>query len=95
LHINPRASQIIKDKESPIIDYTNEYLNSATSVKAVAEAIKRYSYTVQHVQFVNNSIRMRDSIIIIDSIERHMPNLLILNLSKNELGVEGGRHLAS
>lgn len=49
LHINPRASQIIRDKESPIIEYTNQFLNSATSVKAIAEAIKRYKYNVTHV----------------------------------------------
>jgi hypothetical protein len=47
LHINPRASQIIKEKESPVIDFTNQYLNSATSVKAIAESIKRYSYEVK------------------------------------------------
>jgi hypothetical protein len=46
LHINPRASQIIVSKESPLIEYTNQFLNSATSVKAVCEAIKRYSYQV-------------------------------------------------
>lgn len=32
LNINPRASQIIREKESPVIDYTNQYLNSITSV---------------------------------------------------------------
>lgn len=94
LHINPRASQIIRDKESPIIEYTNQFLNSATSVKAIAEAIKRYKYNVTHVQFVNNSIRPRDGIKIIESIETHMPNLLVLNMSKNEIGAEGGRYLA-
>ena len=94
LHINPRASQIIVDKESPLIEYTNQFLNSATSVKAVCEAIKRYGYHVTMIKFVNNSIRMRDAINIIDSFERHMPNLQILNMSENNLGVEGGKHLA-
>lgn len=43
---------------------------------------------------MNNSIRARDAITIIDSIERHMVSLVSLNLSKNDLGVEGGKHLA-
>jgi Ran GTPase-activating protein (RanGAP) involved in mRNA processing and transport len=63
-------------------------------VKAVTESIKKYGHVVNHVQFVNNSIRSRDSILVIDSIERHMATLQILNISKNELGVEGGKHLA-
>jgi Ran GTPase-activating protein (RanGAP) involved in mRNA processing and transport len=37
---------------------------------------------------------MRDAIAIIDSIERHMPNLQVLNMSENTLGVDGGKHLA-
>jgi Ran GTPase-activating protein (RanGAP) involved in mRNA processing and transport len=64
-------------------------------VKAVAEAIKRYKYTVQQVLFVNNSIRPRDSVKIVESIVTHMPNLLVLNLSKNELGPEGSKFLAT
>jgi len=39
-------------------------------------------------------MRVRDSIVIMDSIERHLPNLIVLNISKNEIGLEGGKHLA-
>jgi Ran GTPase-activating protein (RanGAP) involved in mRNA processing and transport len=46
------------------------------------------------VKFVNNSIRSKDSIMIIDSFQRHMSTLRIIDFSKNELGVEGGTHLA-
>jgi len=94
MHINPRASQVIKDSESPIIEYVNQFLNSATSVKAVSEAIKRYAYPVQQVIFINNSLRPKDACSLIDSIERHMPNLLVLNLSKNDIGVVGGQYIA-
>jgi hypothetical protein len=44
MNINPRANQLIREKESPIIDFTNEYLNSSTSVKAIAESIKLMAF---------------------------------------------------
>lgn len=77
-----------------MIDYTNHYLNSTTSVKAVAEAVKRYAHTITAVKFVNNSMKLRNTIIALQSIDKHMPNLQILELSKNELGLEGGKFLA-
>lgn len=94
MHINPRVNQIIREKESPIIDFTNSYLNSSTSVKAIAEAIKLMGYTVLTVKFVNNSLRTKDACALIDSIERHLPNLVELDLSKNDIGLDGARYLA-
>lgn len=64
-------------------------------MKAIAESIKRYNYEVKQIRFVNNSMRVKDTVVIMDSIERHLPNLIVLNISKNEMGLEGGKHLAN
>jgi len=69
-------------------------LNSTRSVKAVAEAVKRYAHTITAVKFVNNSMKAPNTILALQSLEKHMPNLQILNLSKNELGPSGGKFLA-
>ena len=53
------------------------------------------AYHVSIVRFVNNSLKIKDSVLLIDSIERHQPNLLELNFSKNELGLDGAKKLAS
>jgi hypothetical protein len=52
----------------------------------VAEAVKRYAHVITAVRFINNSMKMRNSILAIQSIEKHLPNLQIMELSKNELG---------
>ena len=78
-----------------MISHVNKFLNSATSVKAVCEAIKRYGYPVTQVVFVNNSLRPRDTKAIVESIERHMPTLELLNFTRNEIGPEGGKHIAA
>lgn len=95
MHINPRASQVIKNDQSPVISHVNKFLNSATSVKAVCEAIKRYAYPVTQVVFVNNSLRPRDTKLIVESIERHMPTMELLNFTQNEFGPEGGKNIAA
>ncbi len=61
----------------------------------MAEAVKRYAHVITAVRFINNSMKMRNSILAIQSIEKHLPNLQIMELSKNELGYEGGKYLAT
>lgn len=40
-------------------------------------------------------MKARNTLLALQSIDKHMGNLLILDLSKNELGPEGGKYLAS
>ena len=37
---------MIKDTESPVIDFTNQFIKDASSVEAVTEAVKRYQFPV-------------------------------------------------
>jgi len=58
----------MKANNSNAIDFTNKFLNSSAAVKSVAESIKRLSYTVKDVILVNNSLKPKDSIILVDSL---------------------------
>ena len=63
----PRANLLIKDAESPTIDFTNKYLATEEAANTVGEAVKRYKFPVMAISFVNNSLRPRESIIIMKS----------------------------
>jgi len=39
-------------------------------------------------------LKPRDCVTLIESMERHLPKLAVLNLSKNRLGSEGSEFLA-
>jgi hypothetical protein len=95
LKIQPKAGLLIKDKENPYIDFENQFMKSNSSVEAVAAAVKRYNYVVLGVKFVNNSMNSRQVKIIIDSFSHHYGSLLNINLSENNVGLEGSRHLAA
>ena len=62
--MQPKAGLLIKDTENPVIDFSNQFIKDATSVKAVAEAVKRYVFPVLAVLFVNNGFRAKESITI-------------------------------
>lgn len=70
-------------------------MKSNSSVEAVAEAVKRYNYVVLGVKFVNNCMSSRQVKVIIDSFSHHFGSLLNINLSENNVGLEGSRHLAA
>ena len=71
LNIIPTAGQVMKAQDTNAIDFTNKFLNSTAAVKSVAESIKRLAYTVQDAIIVNNSLKPKDSIILIDSLQNH------------------------
>lgn len=58
---------MIKDTENPVIDFTNKYLATTMAANSVAEAVKRYSFPVLAVIFVNNSLKPRESLTIMES----------------------------
>jgi len=58
----------MKNNENNAIDFTNKFLNSTAAVKSVAESIKRMSFMVKDAILVNNSLKPKDSIILIDSL---------------------------
>lgn len=43
---------------------------------------------------MNNGLRSKDCILLIDSLQRHFQKLNVLNLAKNKLGFKGAKHLA-
>jgi hypothetical protein len=57
LKVMPRAGSLIKDKESPIIDFSNQYIGSSGGVKSVAAAVERYNYPVKEITFCNNGFK--------------------------------------
>jgi len=65
--MRPRAGYIIQHSDTPIINYTNKFMNSQAAVNAVSEAVKRYTYPVMAVVFENNGLKSNDSIKIITS----------------------------
>ena len=93
-NMQPKAGLLIKDTESPVIDFTNQFIKDANSVKAVSEAVKRYAFPALAVVFVNNGFRAKESIVIMKSFEHMAPNLKVLNLSQNYLSLQGAQHLS-
>ncbi len=61
---------------------------------AVSEAIKRYSLPIEEINLMNNGLKAKECIVLINSLQRHYNKLSCLNLSKNKLGFEGAKHLA-
>ena len=53
----PRAGLLIKDKENPIIDFSNQFIKTDDQATAVGEAVKRYTFPVLAVSFVNNGLK--------------------------------------
>lgn len=94
LKIQPKAGFLIHERETPYIDFTGQFMKSTSSVAAVAEAVKRYQYTVLGVNFVDNSLEPRQIKTIVDSFSHHFVSLQVLNMSENNVGLEGARHIA-
>jgi Ran GTPase-activating protein (RanGAP) involved in mRNA processing and transport len=61
----------------------------------VAEAVKRYSFPVLAILFVNNSLKPRESKLIMQSFQHHIATIINLNLSMNNLSLSGAEYLAS
>ena len=47
-----------------MIDFTNKYLATTMAANSVAEAVKRYTFPVLAVVFVNNSLRPREALTV-------------------------------
>lgn len=43
---------------------------------------------------MNNGLKSKDTIMLIESLEKHCPKLIELNLSKNKMGHKGASYLA-
>lgn len=43
---------------------------------------------------MNNGLKAKECIVLVDSLQRHYSKLSILNLSKNKMGQDGAKHLA-
>ena len=44
---------------------------------------------------MNNGLKSKDCIYMIDCLQRHYTKISVLNLAKNKLGLIGAKHLAS
>jgi Ran GTPase-activating protein (RanGAP) involved in mRNA processing and transport len=76
------------------LDFENQYLSSNSNLRPVAEAIKLMTHRVNIIKMVNNALKPKDTVVILDSIQRHLPSILEFDFSKNELGLEGSSCLA-
>ena len=91
----PRANLLIKDSESPTIDFTHKFLATTQAARTVAEAVKRYTFPVMAIIFVDNSMRPRESLLIMQSFVHHIGTITHLNLSQNNLSLSGAEFLES
>ena len=91
----PRANLLIKDTENPVIDFTNKFLATTQAATSVAEAVKRYTFPVLAIIFVNNSLKPREAKIIMESFQHHISTITTINLSQNNLSLSGAEYLAS
>ena len=51
----------------------------------MSEAIKRYGFNITEIYFINNNLKPQGSVILLDSLKRHLNKLKILNISQNVL----------
>lgn len=66
LKVNPKARMIIRNEKTTTFDFSNySLLNKSSS--AVAEAIKRYTLPIESINLMNNGLRSKDCILLIDS----------------------------
>ena len=90
----PRANLLIKDTENPVIDFTNKYLATQQAATTVAEAVKRYTFPVLAVVFVNNGLRPAEAKLIMESFMHQIGTINTLNLSQNNLNLSGAERLS-
>ena len=93
LKVFPKARMIIREQKTSHIDYSNYQLMNKTAM-AVGEAIKRYSLPIEEINLMNNGLKYKECIVLVDSLQRHYEKLSHLNLAKNKLGLEGAKHFA-
>jgi hypothetical protein len=73
LMVYPKAHMLIRDKKkekSNHLDYSNTQLLNKSAV-AVAEAIKRYALPVDSITFFNNGLKPKESMMMIESFQKH------------------------
>lgn len=58
---------MIKDTENPVIDFSNKFLATTQAATTVAEAVKRYTFPILAIIFINNSLKPKESKIIMES----------------------------
>lgn len=67
LKVFPKARMIIREEKTNHLDYSNYILLNKTAL-AVAESIKRYVLPIESINFVNNGLKSKECIILIDSL---------------------------
>ena len=74
LKVFPKARMVIREKKTNHLDYSNYSLLDKSAV-AVAETIKRYVLPIESINFTNNGLKSKQSVILIDSLQRHYEKL--------------------
>lgn len=93
MKILPKARMVIKkdvEDENKYLSFANFRL-SGESVKAVTESLKRYPIEVEAIDFTNNTLKPRETELIIESMSKHYESIRILSLANNRIGVKGAR----
>jgi Ran GTPase-activating protein (RanGAP) involved in mRNA processing and transport len=83
-----------KNEKSNHLDYSNMQLLNKSAV-AVAEAIKRYQLPVDQITFYNNGLKPKECLMMIESFQKHFQMIQSLSISKNRLGFDGAKLLAT
>lgn len=94
LGVFPRAKLIIRDDTDPEVEYSNVSLLSKSSI-AVAQALKRYQVPIDKIIFSNNGIKQEETILLMGCLTKHYENIKVLNISKNKIGIQGVKCIAS
>ena len=50
--------------------------------------------TIESINLTNNGLKSKDSVILIQAMERHFPKLSEISIAKNKIGLEGAKCLA-
>ena len=87
----PKAGLLIKEKENPVIDFSNQFIKTEDQAMAVGESVSRYTFPVLAVIFTNNGLQPKQSAIIMRSFGHQVATLQTLNLSHNNLGLVGAQ----
>lgn len=70
LKVFPKARMVIREKNTSNLDYSNYSLLNK-SAQAVAETIKRYVLPIESISFINNGLRAKECIMLINSLQSH------------------------
>ena len=75
LKVFPRLrSTMVHERKTSHFDYSNKGLLNKNAI-AVAEGLKLYQMAIESINLTNNGLKAKDSVILIQAMERHYAKL--------------------